>query len=126
MPAKDESGIGAAETEAVRHHTVKVDVVDATEGDRHVGEGGVKLFDVGALTDETAVHHEQRKDGFLNADCAERVPGQRLGRGDRRNLASEDLADRLDLADIADRRAGAVWIYVANLRYAPAIEALEG
>src|SRR4029078_8605068 len=37
---KDECGIGAAKTEAVRHHGVNGDIVLPLAHDRHVGNGG--------------------------------------------------------------------------------------
>ncbi len=74
MPAEDQSGIGSAKTEAVRHHTVKLSVVDTTESDWHIGEGRVKLVDIGALSYETIVHHQQRENRLLNADGPQRMP----------------------------------------------------
>ena len=73
MPAEDQSGICAAKTEAVRHHTVKARVVDTLESDWHIRECGVKFVDIGALADETVVHHKQGEDRLLNADGAERM-----------------------------------------------------
>src|SRR5215468_10176312 len=121
-----ESRISAAEPEAVRHYTVKVCIVLSFPHDGHVGEYGVELVDVGALADKAVVDHEQREDGLLHADRAQRMAGERLGRGDRRDVLAEHLADRLDLALIADRRARAVRVDVVDPPYALAVEALHG
>src|SRR5262245_20668598 len=105
-----QSCIGAAEAEAVRHDTVKVGSVLPPADDRHIGKLGVQLVDVGALADEAVVHHQQGEDRFLYADRPERVAGERFSGGNRRHILAEHLPDRLDLALVANRRAGAVRI----------------
>src|ERR1700710_3046240 len=66
----------------------------------------IECGDVGALADETVVHHQQRIDRFLHAGGAERVSGQRLGGRDRGTLVAgaEHFSDRLDFRRIAGRR----------------------
>src|SRR5262249_5856661 len=80
--------IGAAEAERVRQHAAERDVVAPLAHDRHIGEGGIEILDVRALADEAVVHHQQRVDRLLRAGGAERMAGQRLGRGDRRHLGA--------------------------------------
>src|SRR5262249_54261556 len=80
--------IGAAEAEAVRHDTVKVGHILPGAHDRDIGELGIELLDVGALADETVVHHEQGEDRLLYADGAQRVAGERFGGGYRRGRPS--------------------------------------
>src|SRR4051794_15422062 len=79
-------GVGAAEPERVRQYVTDAGVVDPLADDRHVGEGGVELLDVGALADEAVVHHQERVDRLLDAGRAERMAGERLRRGDRRGI----------------------------------------
>jgi hypothetical protein len=78
----------------------------------------IELLDMRALADEAVVHHQQRVDRLLHAGGAQRVAGERLGRRDRRALvgATEDLADGLDLLEVADRGRGAVRVDVVDLR----------
>src|SRR5262245_30315890 len=118
--------IGAAEAEAVQHYTVKVGVVLSFPHDGHVGELGVELVDIGALANETVTHHEQREDRLLHADRAQRMAGERLGRGDRGDILAEHLADCVDLLLIADRRAGTMRVDVVDPPDAPAVEAVHG
>src|SRR5262249_29619319 len=94
--------------------------------DGHVGELRVELVDVGALANETVIHHEQREDRLLHADRAQRMSGERLGRGDWGDILAEHLADCLDLSLIADRRARAVRVDVVDPPDPPALEALHG
>src|SRR3546814_14692128 len=64
-------------------------------------------------------HHQERIDGFVHPGGAERMAGQRLGRADRRHLLAEYLAERLQLLDVADRRAGAVRVDVDDRAVKP-------
>src|SRR5215204_3247415 len=109
-------GVGAAEPERVRQYVTDAGVVDPLADDRHVGEGGVELLDVGALADEAAVHHQERVDRLLDPGRAERVAGERFRRRDRRAFVAgaEHLADRLDLLLGAVRRRGRVRVDVLD------------
>src|SRR6478672_6092103 len=120
-----QSRIGAAEAEAVRHYTVKVGIVLPFPRDGHVREFRIELVDVGALADEAVVHHQQGEDGLLDACRPQRMAGERLGRRDRRHVFAEHLADRLDLALIPYRSAGAVRVDVVDAADRLAAEALH-
>src|SRR5215813_348935 len=97
QPLEDQRGVGAAEAEGVRQDRADLGVVDALAHDRHVGEHRIKFRDMGALADEAVIHHQQRVDRLLHAGGAERMAGQRLGRGDRRTFlaGAEHLTDCL-------------------------------
>src|SRR5262249_17448820 len=83
---ENECGVGADETEAVRHHAVNVDVIHALAHDGHVGNGGIEGLDIGGFADETVVHHQQRVDRLVHAGGAERMAGKGLRGADRRRL----------------------------------------
>src|SRR5215831_13621 len=121
QPLEHDRRICAAEAERVRQHAAERDVVAPLAHDRHVGEGGIERLDVRALADEAVVHHQERIDRLLRAGRTERMAGQRLGRRDRRHLGAKDLADRLDLLEVADRRRGGVRVDVVDRR----LDALE-
>src|SRR5215204_4991182 len=116
-------GVGAAEPERVGQYVTDAGVVDPFADDRHVGEGRIELLDVGALAEEAVVHHQERIDRFLHAGGTERVAGEGFRRRDRRAFVAraEDLADRLDLLLVADRRRGGVRVDVVD----PAVDRLE-
>src|SRR6185437_16271729 len=63
---EDDRGIGAPEAERIRQHRAQFYVVATFAHDRHVGESGIEGLDIGALTDETIVHHQHRVDRLLN------------------------------------------------------------
>src|SRR5262245_38965563 len=83
VTVEDECRVGAAEAERIRDHGVDLDIVDALENDRIVGEGRIDLIDMRRLGDEAVVDHQQAVDRLLHAGGAEGVSGQRLCRRDR-------------------------------------------
>src|SRR5215475_5788112 len=123
---ENEGGIGATKAETVRHHTVKIDVILAPTRDRHIGEGGVQFIDVGAFADEAIVHHQQSVNRLLHPRGAQRVTCQRFGGGNRRQILAKNLANGIDLADVSDRRGGAVRIDIVDLADTLAVDALHG
>src|SRR4051794_21479112 len=100
---KDYAGIGAAEAERVRQHATKLHVVATLAHDRYVLKGGIKRFDIGALANETAVHHQDGIDRLLRACRSQRMSGKRFCCGYRGALSAEHFANGLDLLAIADR-----------------------
>src|SRR3981189_1159359 len=93
-----QAGVGAAETEAVRHHGFEAGVVDALTRDRIVAGAGIEILAVGRGRDEILFQHQQRVDRLVGAGGALAVAGQGLGRADRRQLVvAKGRADGVEL-----------------------------
>ena len=63
--------IGAAKAERVRQDAAELRVIDPLPHNRHVCKRRIEPLDMGALADETIVHHEDRVDGLLRAGGSE-------------------------------------------------------
>src|SRR5262245_5671947 len=62
QPAEHERRVGSSKAEAVGHDAIKANIVEPFAHDRDILERRVELVDVGALADESVVHHQQRED----------------------------------------------------------------
>src|SRR5262249_41569991 len=113
-PLEYDRRIGTAEPERVRQYAGKLHIVPALADDGNVGKGRIEILDVGALADEAVAHHQERIDRLLGAGGAERMAGQRLGRGNRRAFRSEHFANCLDLAQIPDQGRGRMRVDVVD------------
>ena len=109
-------GVGAAKAEGVRQDRAEFHPILPLAQDRHVGEGGVDLGDVGALGHEAVLHHQKAIDRLLHASSPQRMAGERLGGGDGRDLVPENRADRLDLLEVADGGRGRVGVDIVDGR----------
>src|SRR5690606_6796595 len=89
---------------------------------RQVGRFGVDVLDVDRAGDETLLQHQQAEDRLVHAGRAQRVAGERLGRGERWHRVAEYRTHRAQLGDIADRGRGAVRVDVVDA----AIQAFDG
>src|SRR5687768_5247667 len=73
---EQQAGVGAAETEAVRHHGLQAGIVDALARHRIIADAGIDILDVGRGRDEIFLQHQQRVDRLVRAGCTLAVPRQ--------------------------------------------------
>src|SRR5690606_27827308 len=82
---------------------------DGKAGDIRVG-----IVEVRGSGEKAVAHHQQAVDGFVDARGAERMPGQRFRRRDRRDTRTEYFAYRSQFDDVAERRRGAVRVQIVD------------
>src|SRR5690606_27243049 len=97
---KDDRRVRAAESEAVRHDDRRAHRARASD-DGKAGDIRVGIVEVRGSGEKAVAHHQQAVDGFMDARGAERMPGQRFRRRDRRDTRTEYFAYRSQFDDVA-------------------------
>src|SRR5262245_23765821 len=76
QPLEHDASVGAAKPERIRQHAAECHVVASLAHNRHIGECRIHGLDVGALADESVLHHQHRVDRLLDACGAKRMAGK--------------------------------------------------
>jgi hypothetical protein len=106
--------VGAAEAERVRHGVFELGLAGLIGDEIHAAGFGVLANKVDGGRQDLIAQSQHRDARLEAAGASEQMPGHGLGGTDREFMFAEEVADRVRLKRIADRRGSSVGVDVID------------